>query len=62
MNLFCWAKKVMPFLPKGGRCILTDWHFFNFFSLDGKLFATSKFSDTNIFEGKLPLLSLLHII
>jgi hypothetical protein len=47
---------------QGGRCILTDLHFFNFFSLDGKFFATSKSADKNIFERKLLLLSLLRII
>jgi hypothetical protein len=35
---------------------------FPFFSFDGKLCATSKFSDKNIFGGKLPLLSLLRLI
>jgi hypothetical protein len=41
---------------------LTDLHLFNLFSLDGKLFATSKFSVKNIFKRKLLLLSLLRII
>jgi hypothetical protein len=31
---------------------LTDLHFLNFISLDGKLFATSKFSDKNFSEQK----------
>jgi predicted nucleotide-binding protein (sugar kinase/HSP70/actin superfamily) len=46
----------------GIRCIMTDLHSLYFFSLDGKLFATSKFSDINIPEQKLPLLSLLRLI
>jgi hypothetical protein len=41
---------------------LTDLHFFRFFSLDGKLFATSKFSDENFFERKLALLSFFRLI
>jgi hypothetical protein len=47
---------------EGGRCILTDLHFFNLFSLDGKLFATLKFSGENFFERKLPLLSSFCLI
>ena len=35
---------------------------FQFFSLDEKLFATSKFSNKNFFEHKLPLFSSLCII
>jgi hypothetical protein len=35
---------------------------FQFFSLDRKHFATSKFSHKNFFEHKLPLLCLLRII
>jgi hypothetical protein len=35
---------------------------FLIFFLDGKLFATSEFSDKNMFEQKFPLLSLLRII
>jgi hypothetical protein len=33
-----------------------------FFSLDGKLFTTSKFSDKNFLKQKLPLLNLLRMI
>jgi hypothetical protein len=39
-----------------------DLCFFNCFHLDGKLFATSKFSDKNFFERKLPLLSFILIV
>ena len=46
----------------GGWCNLTDLHFFNFFSLDGKLFVTSKFSDKNFLKRNLRLLSSLRMI
>ena len=46
----------------GGRSTSTDLHFLDFFSLDGKLFATLEFPDENIFEQKFPLLSSLQLI
>jgi hypothetical protein len=46
----------------GYRCILTDLHFFNFFSHDGKLFATSEFLNQIILKCKVPPLSSLRFI